>query len=294
MCSGSRLHRCWNGVTFDGPLASEKISETVFELIENLPDFDRALMQLVEEEGRRIDGEQNRQLPEFQRKLEAIERAIANIIKFITGGSESPALRDELVRLERERSKIRYDLEILQRRPIPTFEMPPLQRIKELARQSVKGLALENPESVRQLRKMIPRIVVFPVRLCDGGAIVMRATFRLQVSNLLPEQGSHEALRQPLEKILSVDLFDHPQRELFRTRVVEARAKGKTERAIAADLGITVTAAQKAAALQRTMDELGITDPYVRVNDPPEDSRKMRRNRHSAYRFEPLPGAGEV
>jgi site-specific DNA recombinase len=87
---------------------------------------------------------------------------------------------------------------------------------------------------------------------------------------------------------------DHPQRELFRTRVVEARAKGKTEREVAADFGITVTAAQKAAVLQRRMDELGITDPYVRVTDPPEDSRKMRRNLHSAYRFEPLPGAGEI
>jgi len=157
----------------------------------------------------------------------------------------------------------------------------------------VKGLAVDSPEFVRLMRKMIPRIIVFPVRLCDDGAIVIRATFRLQLSNLLPEQGLREVLRQPLEKILTVDLFDHPQRELFRTRVVEARAKGMTERAVAAELGITVTAAQKAAVLQRKMDELGITDPYVRVIAPPEDS-KLRRNHYPGYRFEPLPGVGEI
>ena len=294
MCSGSRLHRCWNGVTFDGPMASEKISAKLLDVIEHLPDFDTVLVQMVQEERRRLDGDRDRQLSELQQKLQKIENGIANVIKFIAGGSESPTLRDELARLEQKRSKVRYDLDVRKRQPIRTFEMPSVQQVKELARQSVMGLAVGSPEFARQMRKMIPRIIVFPVRLCDDGAIVMRGTFRVQLSNLLPEQTSQEVLRQPLEKVLTVDLFDPPQRELFRTRVVEARAKGMTERAVAAELGITVTAAQKAAVLQRKMDELGITDPYVRVTAPPEDSRKMRRNHYPGYRFDPLPGAGEI
>jgi len=293
MCSGSRLHRCWNGVTFDGPLASEKISAKVLEAVEHLVDFDAALVQLAEEEGRRIDGDRDRQLPELRRKLQKIESEIANLVKFIAGGSERPSIRDELTRLEEERSKVRYDLNVLERQPIRTFEIPPIDQVKELVRQSVKGLAVDSLEFARQMRKMIPRIVVFPVRLCDDGAIVMRSKFRLQLSNLLSDQRSQEVLRQPLETIETVDLFDPPQRELFRLRVLEGRAKGKTERKIATELGITVTAAQKAAVLQRTMDELGIADPYVRVTAPPEDS-KLRRNLHPAYRFEPLPGAGET
>jgi hypothetical protein len=38
-------------------------------------------------------------------------------------------------------------------------------------------------------------------------------------------------------------------------------------------LGITVTAAQKAAALHRLMQESGMTDPYVRVFEPRAKSR---------------------
>jgi len=293
MCSGSRLHRCWNGVTFDGALASQKISASVLEVIEHLPDFDAALMRLVEEEGRRLHGDRDRQLSKLQHELQKIEHGIANVIKFITGGSESPTLRDELARLELEKSKVHYDLNVLKRQPSRAFEIPPIEQVKDLVRQSIRELAVESPDFAKTMRKMIPRIVVFPVRLCDDGALVTRATFRLQVSNLLPEPGACEALRQPLEKILTVDLFYHPQRESFRTRVVEARAKGMSERAVATQLGITVTAAQRAAVLQRKMDELGITDPYLRVTTPPGDS-KLRRNLHPGYCFEPLPEAGRI
>ena len=40
MCDGARDHSCWNGVTVDGPLATEKILSAVLAEIEQLPDFD--------------------------------------------------------------------------------------------------------------------------------------------------------------------------------------------------------------------------------------------------------------
>ena len=57
---------------------------------------------------------------------------------------------------------------------------------------------------------------------------------------------------------------------------------------------VTVTAAQHASALQRLMDDLGITDPYIPVWEPPEDGLKLRRHRHPRYKFEPLDDAGTV
>ncbi len=67
-----------------------------------------------------------------------------------------------------------------------------------------------------------------------------------------------------------------------------------TERQVATDLGLTVTAAQRASKLQRMMDEMKINDPYIPVTEPPEDLTKMRRHKHKRYRFEPLPDAGEL
>jgi hypothetical protein len=90
-----------------------------------------------------------------------------------------------------------------------------------------------------------------------------------------------------------LNLFDPPQREKFRQKVA-ARAAGKTEAEAARECGITTTAAQRAAGLQRTMDAQGITDPYVLVTQPPDDCPKLHRHRHPDYRFPPLPGTGEL
>jgi hypothetical protein len=59
-----------------------------------------------------------------------------------------------------------------------------------------------------------------------------------------------------------------------------------TERVVAKKLGITITAAQRAAALDRLMKERGLGDPYVRVLEPPADYGKLRRYRHPLYHFE--------
>src|SRR5262249_14141251 len=132
-------------------------------------------------------------------------------------------------------------------------------------------------------------------RLCEGGKMVMRANFRFHLASLFPDKRAAELLHQPLsDRVVVVDLFDPPQRAKHRAQIVAARANGASERQAAKACGITVTAAQKAAALQRTMDALGIADPYMRVTEPPADIGKLCRHLHRDYRFEPLPGAGEV
>ena len=66
------------------------------------------------------------------------------------------------------------------------------------------------------------------------------------------------------------------------------QAEGLTRRQIAELLGLTLPAVQRAINLDRKMKELGITDPYVPVLEPPADCKKLRRYRHPRYRFEPL------
>jgi hypothetical protein len=143
------------------------------------------------------------------------------------------------------------------------------------------------------MRLIIPKIVVFPVRLCYGGLVLLRARFRLRVSNLVPDKRVYEVLQQPLERVLTVDLFDPPHPEAFRRRICELRAGGITQKKAALECGLTITAAQDAAGLQRRMDALGITDAYVPVTQPPDDYGKFRRHLHSRYRFEPVEGAGQ-
>jgi hypothetical protein len=67
-----------------------------------------------------------------------------------------------------------------------------------------------------------------------------------------------------------------------------------TQREAAGQCGLTVTAAQDAAGLQRRMDALGLTDPYVAVTKPSDDYRKLRRHLHGRYRFESLENPGQL
>jgi hypothetical protein len=76
------------------------------------------------------------------------------------------------------------------------------------------------------------------------------------------------------------------------------RAGGMTEREAAAALGLTVTAAQKAATLDRLMEKLGFDDPYVLLIEPPQDQARMQRltetglaelGKHLSFTHEPPP-----
>ena len=116
------------------------------------------------------------------------------------------------------------------------------------------------------MRNGIPRIVVAPYRLFDGGQIVLRARFRLNLVALVPDAKHLQGVEEVLGQQLEVDLFDPPnERDRYRERVIEMKAQdGKLNQTqIAAKLGITKTAVQRAFALQRKMDQLGLTDPYV-------------------------------
>lgn len=294
MCSGAREHRCWNGATFDGTAAAGRISSAVLAEVQSFPGFDPAFLAMLEEQGRYLDTQRQARIAELTNALAKLEHGIANLVAFVRDLHPSAGISEELRRLEQEKARVAGELELVRNTVASVVRIPPLSEIQALVQESLNGLGAADAEFAVVMRKLVPRIVVFPVRLCDGGAMVLRAKFRLEIANLLPDRSTAELLRQPLARTVTVDLFDPPQRELFRQRILAARALGQTERNAAAACGITITAAQRAAALQRKIDELKLADPYVPVSQPPEDLPKLRRHHHADYRFEPLPGAGEL
>lgn len=53
-------------------------------------------------------------------------------------------------------------------------------------------------------------------------------------------------------------------------------------------LEITVTSAQNAAALNRLMESMNFTDPYILLTAPPTDGGKLRRHLHPHDEFKSL------
>jgi hypothetical protein len=113
MCSGAREHRCWNGATFDGPEAAQRIAATALDEVERLPDFDPVFLRMVEDEARRLDGDREKRIADRRRELLDIEREIANVVRFIRAADKdeaSPALAEELRRLEGRRVVVKAEL----------------------------------------------------------------------------------------------------------------------------------------------------------------------------------------
>lgn len=294
MCSGCREYACWNGATFPEVGTRDRVCDLVFDALETLPDFDGDLVRSIQEQQRRLDAEGDGERAAAESTLGRIDREIANVVQFVRDGGASAALAGELQRLEGEKAQAErtlYDLEQRRREPLV---LPDAATIREQGRAIFKDFARDSYEFARQLRIIVPRIVVFPVRLCDCDKVVLRARFRLRLSKLVESPKARLLLEDELDRVVELDLFDPPQRAEHRLAVAAFLKAGLNYRQAAARLGITATAAQYAGELQRMMDELGIDSPYVPVTEPPADSRKIRRHLHPRYRFNPRPDAGEL
>jgi DNA invertase Pin-like site-specific DNA recombinase len=298
MCSGSHEYLCWNSIVVNGTLAARKLSQAILGAIQDLPEYDDALLARVHEKVQAARGVRAARSEERARRRRELDTQIARITAAIANTPSSRALQEALLGLEAERDRLEEeaDADARQERSVKDISLPPIDDIKRMAAEVFPQLAVQEPEAGRMIRRLIPELRVYPYRLCDGGAVVQRAHLTLNLAALVPAGAALEGIGGALRRQLVVDLFAPPQRAACREQVVALRAEGVSERTVARRLRITVTAAQRAAALARRMQELGITDPYLPILEPPADCGKLRRHRHSRYRFEPQngdpPGAG--
>lgn len=277
-CDGSRKHRCWNGVHLDSVLAARKILDVVLTEVEALSDYDEGFLALVHDEAARCDEERQLKISLLVSEVDQLQRQIDNLVDALANGIESKSVQEKLRESEVSLSSRKYALSELQRNRPDVVGIPPIDELKRLARASLVELAISDDwENQQAIRRMIPKITVFPVQCVDGRKVCLRAKFHLYPGNALGDGRAQEALSGVLRKALTVDLFEFPQRVLHREAILKYRAENKTEREAANLCGITSTAAQHAAMLQRRMDKLGVNDPYQCISCPPEVSRKLRR-----------------
>ena len=285
MCGGAYDYTCWNGVTADGPLAARKLADAVLQAVRALPDFDPAFQTMVAEEVERLRGVQGGRRDLLESRQTSIDRQLANVRAALREAGPSPSLIEDLRQLEAQRDGVLGELADLDRVPKQMISIPPPAELKQRALDAFATLAADSPEFGRLMRQLIPRIAVFPHRLVDGGRIVLRARFPLDLVALVPEARGLAGLSEVLRRDLAVDLFEPPQRVAFREPILALKAQGRTEREIAAQLKITQVAVQRAAALTRLMNLQNLDDPYLPLTVPPDDDSKLRRHRHPRYQF---------
>lgn len=288
MCSGAYEYKCWNSLTIEGQTTVRRLTHAIWQKIRELPDFDSEflamLRQSLEEETSRSQSRRK----ELDRQRDAVQRQIERVTEAIADIGNSPSLKDKLKTLENQLEETEVALSELQEGQRDQIELPSMDDIRKAAEELFTTFVPEDQEAARLLRRLIPKMAVTPVRLCDDGAVVARVKLTLNLVALSSSGHTAAELGEAMTCELTVDLFDDPQRAAYRERVVSLQAEGLTHRQIAAQLKLTLPAVQRAINLDRRMKELGITDPYIPVLKPPPDCTKLRRHRHPRYRFEPL------
>jgi hypothetical protein len=292
MCSGAREWRCWNSIGFNGALAAQRVSAAITQELIQLQGFDaqfRALVQQAHQEG---SGDLRQRWEQLAREEADRTQHEKNLQDAIAACGPKPILLEKLTELEaRRRSHAQ------QRRALEQLASGPLQlpesvaQLHQLVGDKFAALALDSPEFGQMLRQLVPRFHVHLVRLCDGGHLLSRAKIDLHLEALAPDAQYVAGMQSLLRRELTVDLFERPpQRERIRVDAVRLVATGLDQRTIASRLPekVTVTAVQRALALDRRMHELGLATPYSIVQEPPSDYPKLRRHKNPKYQFEPL------
>jgi len=289
MCAGARDYSCWNGATFNGDEAGRRVATAVLAAVESLPEFDDAFRAKVEAAAGARRAGRDEALRRLDRELAQAERELANVINSLAQVGFSAALQTRLAETESRAARLRAERADIDRQPDDVPVLPSVGELKERARAELGRMAFCDPAFGRLMTALVPRLEIFPYRPLDGGAVVLRARAVINFAPLAaPAAGT--ALGGLITRVVTLDLFDPPQRVAFRERVVALRDAGLTEHAVADRFGLTVTAAQRAMSLHRLMRAVGATDPYVLLTAPPSDDGKLCRHRHPRYEFRPLEG----
>jgi hypothetical protein len=239
------------------------------------------------------DGRGADTLQQVMREEEVLSREQRNLAEGIAKFGALPSFQAKVEELQRRLSALDIRKRRLEHSTQRKLEVPlNVTELQQQLRRDLSRLAVSSQEVGQLLNQLVPSFHVFLVRLCDGGHLFPRAKIRIDLSGSFEDAHLVPGLSSLVSFDLMLDLFERPpQRERIRMQAVSLNdGRSQDEIARALNEAASQTAVTYALALQRTMDILGLTDPFQTVASPPHDYTKLRRHKNGKYRFEPLEG----
>jgi len=293
LCSGSHKYLCWNSIGINGAVVVDRVRTAITEVLYQLEGFDDQFRQLVELA--RNGSVDRAHAPRKQIAAEEVQlvREKENLLAALKALGPKPMIVDEIEALEgreRDLARRRYLIEKSIKQPLRLPQSA--AELRQGFEAQFQPLNVESPEFGNLLRQLVPEFDIYLVRLIDGGHLMPRARMKLAFNGISADVARVPALDDLLTRMVTVDLFDPPQRERIRLESVRLEGEVMQQRRIARELQEQPKQAAvfKALALHRQMLSLGLSSPYVVVREPPDDYPKLRRHRNRKYRFVPLDG----
>jgi site-specific DNA recombinase len=292
MCDNSRHWHCWNSFGFNGQLAARRVMEAITTTLYKLPELDEQFRELVERAAKHNPTEIARRWEQLSQAEAAWEKEKINVTNSMRKHGEE-MFAAEMDSLKAEKRRIAEERNALQQLGERELKHPDsLSVLREMLEKEFVGATWDSAEFSNKLRKLCPEFHVYLVRLCDGGHPLPRARIRLAFAGMLDDAVHVPGLSDMLSCVMTIDLFEPVQRERIREEAVKLAATGLHPRQIAPLIAEqpTFTAVQNALDLHNKMLELGLSSPYILLQQPPEDYAKLRRHKNAKYEFRPRNG----
>ncbi len=293
MCSGSHKYQCWNSIHIDGAIVVDRIRTAITDVLYQLEGFDEQFRQIVHDASRNSGDQSLAQLKQIEADEAQLAREKLNLLASIKQIGPMQMLLDEIGAIEgreRDLARRRFLIDKSAKQPL---RLP--QSVAELRADleaQIQPLNVESCEFGSLLRRIVPEFHVYLVRLIDGGHPLPRARVKLAFNGIAADVARVTALDDLLTRVLTIDLFEPPQRERIRLESVQLESQGLHQREIARQIREQPKQAAvfAALALHRQMVGLGLDSPYVVLREPPSDYSKLRRHRNRKYLFGVLDG----
>ncbi|MDB5389506.1 MAG: hypothetical protein JWM11_5152 [Planctomycetaceae bacterium] len=291
MCAKSRESKCWNSVGFNGPLFVDRVTSAIFDRLNSLQGFDEQFRTLVADANKShsVDAE----LLKIRRDEEVLERERRNVLDGIAKYGPQDMFDQRIADVGRRAVILKGARHRLEGAAHRRLELPASpQALRKMMEETFQDLSKTSAEFGLLMRELVPEFHMYLVRLCDGGHPVPRIQARLDLSGICPDARLVDGLQALLSTTVTLDVFKAPQRERIRRQAVELNAARHKQRDACQliDEKPTQPALQRALALQRKMQELGLLTPYIMLTEPPDDYKKLRRHKASHFKFQPIEG----
>ena len=290
VCSGATEYKCWNSLYVNGNDCGRAILERLAIELTRLPGFDEVFGDLVRAELAGLNLVRNERRQHFQRRVSEIVSRQSNLLAAIERSKDHELLLQRLEEVRQELAQARHALQQVETEPTIANAIPHADELRHQLAELIAAASREDQALGRRLREVLPTLYIVPYRTIDGGDLVPRVEYTLDLAPLLASELRDRQDSQQFQVSGVITITRLPQRlELFQQAAV-LRAEGLTRRQVAERLGICLSACARALHIDRLMRERGLTEPFERVTEMQTSMNRLRRHKSPRFRFEPLPG----
>ncbi len=285
-CGRAKSGACWNRATALQALTHEQIGCRIVEQLLADPGHLEAVVKHLEQVFQRDEPRKHR-LAELEAEIQHKTQQRDRLLDLQeNGATDSVGLADRLKQREAELRDAQAELAALQQQgeELPTF--PTGDELRSLLKETAGQLLSLGPDIASLLRRVLDGpIRAVPYQQFGSNKVVLRAEFKVRLLGLLPDDLYLLLKRMNISppqsaaesRTVAVDLFEPSSVPRHARHSWAMRSTGRRRKQIEVELGLTKRNACLALRLGKQMADAGITDPFLRLNEPPSAASRWRK-----------------